>query len=306
MKNVLVVGVNKTGTTIVATVIQNSITAARLHAEPTRLYMEPTSIAFFERCGRLDVPRVVKVLYEHWMQRPFLLTGIVRGETAFRTDKAVAIVRDPRDGVISSLMYGAYAHVLEGASKEQVDEWVEIVRDKERNPEKYSVIGMLDKLGQIFNARSSHGPDVFFENFIRYCAWIAGNGDYLHVLRYEDFVAGNTAELSAYLGLGLSTSREVDPGLQRVARTRRSGDWRRMMLPEDVAHWRARFGAALEAHGYGDWEIHPERSDPAGGSEYILRITAEAFRSREPGPGEPAIQPWAASGQLASFPIRRH
>ena len=222
------------------------------------------------------------------MQKQFLLTGIIRGETGFCPDKTVAIVRDPRDGVISALMYSAYQHVLEGASKEQVDEWVEIVRDKETNPEKYSVISLIDNLGRIFKA--NHAPNSFFDNFMNYSAWIAANRDYLHVLRYEDFIAGNTTLLAAYLGLELSGSREVDPSLQRLTRTKGSGSWRKMMLPEDVTYWRERYGSALETYGYSDWEIRPEKSDPAENSDYVLRITEEAFKSMPPKPAEPAFR----------------
>jgi hypothetical protein len=290
MKSALVVGMNKTGTTIVASVIQNSIAGARL-------YMEPGSVAFFEqKCAKVNVPHVVKILYEHWMQRPFLLTGIVRGETGFRPDKTVAIIRDPRDGLISGLMYWAYQHVLQGASREQVDQWVEILRDKEANPEKYSVTSLIDNFNRIFDVRRT--PSGFLDNFISYSTWIADNKDYFYILRYEDFVSGNTAELSAHLGIELSGSREVDPRLQRVTRTKRSGGWREMMLPEDVTYWKERYGSALEAYGYSDWEIHPEKSDPAEGSEYVLRIAEEAFGSMEPIPAEPAFQSWNFGGQL--------
>jgi hypothetical protein len=272
MKNALVVGMNKTGTTIVASVIWNSIA-------PARLEMEPLTVGFFEKRGNLNTRLVVKILYEHWMQRRSLLTGIVRGETGFCADKTIAIVRDPRDGLISALMYSAFQSVVNGSSREQVNEWLKIIRSKEANPEQYSVIGLIDNFNRIFDA--GYTPNWFFENFASYSAWMADNSDYFHVLRYEDFVAGNTAELSAYLGIELSSSREVDPVVQRVARTRQSGEWRKMLLPQDVAYWRERYGRALEKHGYRDWEIHPEKSDPAVGSEYIRTITEEAFRSRQ-------------------------
>jgi hypothetical protein len=86
--------------------------------------------------------------------------------------------------------------------------------------------------------------------------------------------------LSTYLGIELSSSREVDPALQRVARTRQSGSWRSMMLPKDVTYWRERYGSVLATHGYCDWEIQPEKSDPAFGSDYVRNITEEAFRAR--------------------------
>jgi len=271
MQRALVVGMGKTGTTIVASVIWNSIA-------PARLEMEPLNVGFFEKRGNVDSRLVVKLLYEHWMQRHSLLTGILRGEAGFRADKTVAMIRDPRDGLISALMYSPFQRVVNGASKEQIDEWVRIVRDKEANPEKYSVLDLVDNLNRIFDA--GYTPDWFFENFMRYAEWMGDNTDYFHLLRYEDFVAGRTAELSAYLGIELSSSREVDPAVRRVARTKQSGEWRRMMLTKDVTYWRERYGSALAMYGYCDWEIHPERSDPAVGSEYILNITEEAFRSR--------------------------
>ena len=296
MKSALVIGMYKTGTTIVASVIQNSITG------DAHLYVEPGNVAFFDKCGKAGFPRVVKILYEHWMLRPFLLTGIIRGETGFHPDKTVAIVRDPRDALLSALMYNAYDCVLAGASEEQVNAWVEIVRDKEANPEKHSLMSLIDDLNRIFNTGSP--PNWFFENFMSYSSWMAANKDYFHVLRYEDFVAGNTAELSAYLGLELSSSRAVDPNVERVTRTKRSGGWRNMMLPQDVSYWRERYGGALETCGYGDWDIHPEKCDPAVGSDYILRITTEAFKSKQAKPTGPAIQLWTYNDQLVNFPIR--
>jgi hypothetical protein len=291
MKSALVVGMNKTGTTIVASVIWKSVPGAHLD-------MEPSSVSFFElKCPRVKVPHVVKIIYEHWMQKPFLLTGVIRGETGFRPDKTVAMIRDPRDGLISGLMYAAYQQVeREGATKEQVDAWVEILRDKEANSEKYSVISLIDSFNRIFRAR--YTPNWYFDNFMSYAAWIADNRDYFYVLRYEDFVAGNTTELSAHLGIELSSSRELDPRILRVTRTKRSGNWRKMMLPQDVAYWKERYGSALETHGYRDWEIHTENTDPAEGSEYVLRTAEEAFRSVQPRPAESAFQSWNL-GQLA-------
>jgi hypothetical protein len=271
LKNALVAGMGKTGTTIVASVIQSSLPGAEL-------YMELKRIGPFEKYVKNGVPVVVKIIYEHWMKRPFLLKGIICGETGLNPDRIVAIVRDPRDGLISVLLYGAYHCVLDGASREQVEAWVDVIQDKEANPQKHSVIGLIEHMNKIFGLRLS--PNDYFDTFVNYSAWIGENRARLHVLSYEDFVAGNTGELAAYLGIKLKRSREVIPSLQRVSRSRGSGDWRRLMLPEDVTFWKERYGPALERHGYKDWEVHPQRLDPALGSSYIRRITEEAFESR--------------------------
>ena len=281
-EQVLVVGMHKTGTTIVSSVIQRSIPEGRF-------FIEPHNVAFFERLGKHDAPGVVKVIYEHWAGKPSLLTGVVRGETRFQPDAVVAIVRDPRDGLISGLMYRAYECVLHGATRDQVDRWIGIIREKEAIPEKHSLVSMLRSFNEIFAIDDT--PESHFETFARYCDWIDRNADHLHVLRYEDFVAGHTGGLSAYLGMPLSASREVDPSLSRVARTRQSGGWRAMMLPEDVVYFEDRYGGALQRHAYLDWDIRPGSSPPAEGSEYIARIAEEAFETRASRTARPGPQP---------------
>lgn len=271
MSNTLVIGMYKTGTTIVASVIERSLPGATL-------YFEPRHVGYFEKLAKTTEPVVVKLIYEHWMHRPFLLNGIIRGETGFRPDKSVAIIRDPRDGMISALMYAAYQFVLDGASREQIDEWVEVIRAKEAKPGRHSVIDLMESMNRIF--KLSYPLDWFFESFARYSAWLSDARDLVHVLRYEDFVAGDTAALAAYLGVRVKKTREVVPGLQRVSRTRRSGDWRKLMLPEDVAHWKPRYGEALAAHGYTDWELRSAPCDPAEGSAYVMKIAEEAFGSK--------------------------
>jgi hypothetical protein len=272
VKRAVVVGMQKTGTTILATVIQHAIGGG------ARLYLEPRHMAPFEQSSAFADPIVFKLLFEHWMQRQFLLTGIVRGEAGFLPERTVAILRDPRDGLISAVMYGAYGCVLEGASREQLSEWVGIVREKEANPEKYSVLRLSENFNRIF--RIEYTPAAFFDAFASYCAWTERNSGFFHLLRYEDFIAGNNSALSAYLGLEVAAAAEVHPELQRVRRTKRSGNWRTMMLPEDVAYLRERYGSMLDAYGYRDWQTEPRRTDPAVGSEYILRIAEEAFRRR--------------------------
>ena len=278
MSNTLVIGMYKTGTTIVASVVERSLPGATL-------YFEPRHVGFLEKLARATEPVVVKLIYDHWIHRPFLLNGIIRGEAGFRPDKSVAIIRDPRDGMISALMYAAYQFVLEGAGREQVDEWVEVIRAKEANPGKHSLIDLMENMNRVFKV--SYPLDWIFDVFASYSAWLSDARDFVHVLSYEKFVAGDTTALAAYLGVKMKQTREVVPGLQRVSRTRGSGDWRKLMLPEDVGRWKPRYGEMLAAHGYTDWELRSAPLDPAEGSAYVMRIAEEAFRSRAQAPAKP-------------------
>ena len=295
MTNALIVGMGKTGTTIVATVIRNSIPGARL-------FLEPANVALVEKLGTMAGSRVVKLLYDHWMTRPYLLTGIVRGEAGFRPDRSLAIVRDPRDGLISVILYSAFVHVAQGATREQAARWIAVLREKEAEPEKYSVLALIEQINRIFATGYTYA--WFFDAFRRYMAWVMENSDYLHLLSYEDFVAGKTTDLARYLGVEVSSSREVEPGYERVARGKLSGDWRRMMLPEDVACWRGHYGSELAAYGYDDWELVPGRIDPAVCSDYISRITDEAFQRRLMKDSAAAAQSRNAGRGLSDFAIR--
>jgi len=282
MRNVLVIGLSKSGTTIIASVIQKSIIDARF-------FVEPQKVAHLEKLGRFTVPWVVKIIYEHWMDRPFLLDGIVRGETGFSPDRAIAIIRDPRDAVISGLMYRAYKCVLDGGSSQQVNEWLDVMREKEANPERYSLIELNSRFCSAFHVTDT--VDAYFEAFVKYTSWINDNRAHVYVLKYEDFVAGRTTDLSANLGIELSDDREVDASLHRVQRTKRSGRWRAIMLPEDVAYLRPRYGAVLAEHGYDGWDLVPDRLNSAEGSDYVVRITREAFLTRAQRSGRQSTPP---------------
>jgi hypothetical protein len=102
------------------------------------------------------------------------------------------------------------------------------------------------------------------------------------------------------------SAREVEPGYERVARGKSSGDWRKMMLPDDVACWRQHYGDELAAHGYDDWELRAGPIEPAVCSEYVRRIADESFARLLAQQRAPAPQSRASAGGLSDFPIRRH
>jgi hypothetical protein len=236
----------------------------------------------FERLSQVAVPSIVKIRYEDWMQRPFLLNGIVRGESGFSPRKIVAVVRDPRDGLISALMCRAWQCVLDGASERQVDEWLSIVREKEADPQRHSISSLMRELARVFGVDDT--VDTFFETFVDYSSWIARQGDLARVLKYEDFMAGDIGPLADYLGIELSRDRTMEPRSKRLRRTSSPGGWRAAMLPEDATYLKERYGAALARHGYDDWELRPGKLDPAEGSDYIRKITEEAYQVRQAKP----------------------
>ena len=280
---VLVLGPAKTGTTIISHSIRNSMPNANYS-------MEPRDVGYFENIAADQAARVVKILFGHWRNRPRLLDGIVMGEAGFVADRTIAIVRDPRDNAISSMFYSIYEMVLGGAEPSNVEQWIKVIERKQQAPKSLSMAQMLAEMNRIFG--SDYNLQGFVANeFIEYSRWIASHREHLHILRYEDFIAGRLEMLEQYLGFPLTRQRYVPEGVQRIQRSSGSGSWRHLMLPSDVELLRAACGDIMAAHGYGDWTLaNTPHLDPAHGTEYVRRISEEAFQKRKK-PLAPATKP---------------
>lgn len=271
---ILVIGRAKTGTTVISKTIQYSL--------PNATYsMEPRTIGHFESIAAEGGNRVVKLLFGDWKKRRHLLEGVLGGETGFTPDFIVATVRDPRDNAISAMFYKARRLILNGATRVSVEQWIDLIQQKERAPSSISLAQMISEMGRIFGFDQDL-PNLVMEDISDYASLLSDHRDRLFVLRYEDFIAGELEALESYLGFPLSEKREVPENLQRVRRSSSAGSWRQLMLPSDIALLREACGQLLAQYGYNDWTLADEPSlDPSHGSEYVRRISEEAFLQRE-------------------------
>jgi hypothetical protein len=92
---------------------------------------------------------------------------------------------------------------------------------------------------------------------------------------YEDFVKGLLAEAEEYLGFKLTGKAEVDPKYNRVERSKRAGNWRNWMTPDDVDFFKPVFTKFMDHFGYDidDWELNNDPViEPALSSEYVERV----------------------------------
>ncbi len=177
------------------------------------------------------------------------------------------------------MFYMVFDMVIDGASHSSVEEWVAVIAQKQAHPESLSVAKMIEIGGQIFNHELSLSERVegIFNN---YSKWLSSHSNALHVLRYEDFIAGRLEKLEKYLGFPLVGQCDVPE--KRVRRSAGSGSWRHLMLPSDIELLQASCKDALAAYGYDDWTLASEpHLDPAHGTDYVRRIADEAFKERE-------------------------
>jgi hypothetical protein len=207
-------------------------------------------------------------------------------------EKRIGLVRDPRDWVVSSLLYGIFHGNLSDDAK-AAGEVIAFLRRKEADPSSVGVLEMIDLFRRLWSPAAAVVPGETEESFqfIPLKGTIAGHyqghmrrlpeffrrhPEYF-VLKYEDFVSGALDGLQNYLGFSLEDPADVDPHVQRVVRTKGAGDWRNWFLERDVEFFRPLFTGFMEEFGYPpDWSLPDSRVIAAEhASAYVCNLLAE-------------------------------
>jgi hypothetical protein len=215
---------------------------------------------------------VVKIIFEHWAGIPRLRNAVVCNEPALRFDKTVCIVRDPRDELLSRMLYVILPYTQRhGHQPEVVQAWVRALERKERAPGEVTIQHLLGELQRL----TGFDGLGFIRTRRTYLQFLKMHRSRVFVMRYEDFMQGRLAGLQDYLGFELSPERGVD-NLTRVVRTVSYDNWKRWFTPDDVPFFRKLLGPIMQRLGYDGWELEqPERLDPEHGSLYVRRLIAE-------------------------------
>lgn len=187
-------------------------------------------------------------------------------------DRRIAIVRDPRDAVISWLLYRPFLH---GNYRNQafMDELLEWLERKERAPRAVSVQDLhavYDRHG-IGYTRPAQFRTLFEaerETLERYPD--------MAILRYEDFVDGRLDAPAAHLGVPLEAKPALGAHVSFNERSKSYGAWRHWFTPADVDVYRAGFDAYVQRHGYDtSWELAVDPVIPAATSSVHIRKHAD-------------------------------
>ncbi|MBI4816762.1 MAG: sulfotransferase domain-containing protein [Deltaproteobacteria bacterium] len=197
-------------------------------------------------------------------------------------DKKILIVRDPRDRLISVLLYSTI-HTTFLFDEGRMREWIEAIKDKERDPRSKSVLDLFQLKCRLQTGRKDHLVELL-RNELRYSVFAKEHPTYF-VLRYDDLVEGRLAELGDFLGLTFTGDETVDARHQRVVRTKSSGSWRSWLSDEDVSFFKPMFTPYMAAYAFDDdWRLdeHPEIR-PEHASDYVERIVAEWRQKERPG-----------------------
>lgn len=249
---VLVVGEGKSGTTA----LMRSVAACL--DEPTIVF-EPPQI----ESHHLDADDVViKKVLEGWRGNEYAL--------AERFDKRLFIVRDPRDRLISHLLYDAYNRgptLGPGRRKK----WLSLLEKKAAEPGAVSVQKMIQMWWRLTHVDLM---STYVRSLDRGRAFQRQSGQSFFLVSYEDYVRGEFTDLRNYLGLELEKG-VVTKVESRVSRSQSSGAWRDWFTPIDVALFRPMTHRWLHETGgdKSDWELNDNpRIDRKTSVDYVSRL----------------------------------
>jgi hypothetical protein len=255
--NIFILGAGKTGTTFLYYTIINSL--GSIEKDMYNFMFEPKT--FEDISMKYKEPMLVKMLMERY---------VLNEESSLMNhfDKKIAIIRDPRDTIISRMLYQVYDFYEENR-REDMLKIKEVLLEKEQNPSSISVIEIYNEIRKIF------GKGMTCENAIKASLLTIKNNSLndFFMFKYENMIDNNWESLSKYLGFLIYPS-EVKKKHNRVRRSATYGDWKRWFTNEDVRYFKPRLNVALEKAGYGqDWIIdNKEEIDPNNSSQYVEKL----------------------------------
>lgn len=251
---VLIVGEGKSGTTA----LLRSVSAAL--GTPAEIF-EPIQLSAHD-LG--PTPLVVKKLLLNWKAN--------ENDLLDHFDRRIFIVRDPRDRLVSHLLYDAYNKALL-LDAEQREKWLTLLGRKTRNPSGMPLVRLMNAWWRLSRSDlMSH----YVRSLDRSTGFSRRVGEHFHLLTYEDYVDGNFDDLNRYLGIDLQAG-VVNANESRVSRSQTHGEWRQWFTDIDVEIFRPMTHDWQKANGYDhrDWAFdHSSPLDPATTVDYVEGLFA--------------------------------
>lgn len=247
---ILVCGLPKSGTTALTYQIKDSI------SKDYQLLFEPT------RFNNISEDNVLcKIIFSPFRQ------DFVHYLDFEDFDKKIQLIRDPRDILISSLLYFGAWFELSKLDNNALLSVIEKIKEKEKNPQAIA----LKDLFTLFNVED------FLTNFSHYLEISAQMNliyDNLAILKYEDFIQNKINPVENFLGFNLRKDFKVDKKLNRVIRTKNSGNWRQWFTKEDVDYFKPIINSYLQRFDYDatDWDLVSTQIPSEYASDYILKV----------------------------------
>lgn len=200
-----------------------------------------------------------------------IINSLNRIEEFDRFDKRIYLIRDPRDMVVSGVLYRIY-NAREPIDQGELADYLRGVEQKQRDPASISLVELQSRLYRLLDIDSGE-----YEKRARAVIDFGRQHPDYFVYKYEDLIAGRFDALEQYLGFNITFSGDVDAKHQRVARTKDAGGWRDWFTPADVEFYRPMFQDFLAKYDYElDWTLNPNPCIAAEHSTHYVKRMLEA------------------------------
>lgn len=268
---VVIFGLAKSGTTALFYKIMNSLPPGAVCLfEPRSFDPRVLKTGRLKRLltGKRPPDVLAKVL-------PFQPTAPADAESFSSFEKQILVARDPRDRLVSRLLYGVYHSKFYHQDK-MVCAFLRVLKQKEADPRSVPVRELLKAVAELNGERFSFEGWAadYARHSVRAPLDFHDGHPNLFVCKYEDMIERRLGALEDYLGLKLSGDAAVPAELGRVTRTKGHGNWRHWFTADDAEDLRPVLRPYLDRYYEGaDWELSPRPSIPAEfGSGYVERI----------------------------------
>jgi hypothetical protein len=274
IKRILIVGLSKSGTTALFYKIKGSM------PKGTTTFFEPKEDK--QLFHKLNNNICCKVL----LKENLFFTKSTKSffdKIYYIFDKKIFIVRDPRDNMISRMLYSGYFDLFAKNPERKLKNMIEILKNKEKYPNKISFIDTYKLLARntnifeyLFNIRCYKNRDFLkmFKYFFRgyytpiikeeyelRCdvpiKFIKEYPNYF-IFKYEDMVDNiNVNYLEKFIGMKLRNT-SVDKIHLRVVRSKSYGAWRNWFTEEDIKFFKPILKGYMLKYGYdfNDWKLN--------------------------------------------------
>jgi hypothetical protein len=260
---ILVAGEMKTGTTVTFFAIAKQFPEYITGFEPTLEYTD--SIINSDNI-------LVKSLVN---TDPTKLSANTDFDYYSKFNKRIFIIRDPRDSIISLILYAGGFHKAK-LNNRNIEKCQDLLKEKET----YNSVSVLEIWKTLFNLKDEKQIIDILTSSSRSMERLTLKYDHL-LIKYEDFIQGKTESLSKYLNCGsLDTNADVDI-YSRVARSKSFNNWKNWFTAEDIEFFKAFLDPYINYFGYeNSWETNKTPIiEPKHCSEYFSKLINERIKN---------------------------
>ena len=249
-----IIGIAKSGTSALYSSVKTALPA------PRRILFEPTNAAELAYVTDGDENALTKGMFGALQRQQY---------DPAKFTHSIAIVRDPRDTIISSTLF-RFNRLKLLNNTQLFSHLMSLFERKETDPLSVSVHEILEAA----EAGEAQAMKDSFQTLLSNYTDYLDEGDH-HIITFDQMVAGEFDALNAYLGMTLVPPPPLAGWVSKISRKGESGDWKNWFTPADVVFFRDAMDPFITKYGFDpEWALEDTPViEPQHCSQYILRLS---------------------------------